>query len=125
MFKVPEEYRIKNHPLIFFNSDNSHGNNGAFKIPIDKENGIEAFVIASDKLDWEHVSVTIKENGKSETPTWEEMCVIKELFWDDTDCVVQFHPPKSEHVNMHEHCLHLWRPKDIAFPVPPKIMVGV
>lgn len=120
MFKVPEQYRVKGG---LFNTDASFGNNGAFRIPIDK--GIEAFVIASDGNGWEHVSVSLKESGKTETPTWEEMCVIKELFWDDTDCVVQYHPPKSEHVNMHEHCLHLWRPKDIQIPVPPKIMVGV
>lgn len=123
MFHVPEQYRIKNHPL--FKTDVSFGNNGAFRIPIHKEMGIEAFVIASDGYGWEHVSVTIKEDGKTETPTWEEMCVIKELFWDDTDCVVQYHPPKSEHVNMQENCLHLWRPVNVEFPVPPKIMVGV
>jgi len=123
MFKVPEQYRITgNHA---FKSDVSFGNNGAFRIPIDKSIGIEAFVIASDGHGWEHVSVTIKEDGKSETPTWEEMCVIKELFWDDTDCVVQYHPPKSEHVNMHEHCLHLWRPTELPLPMPPSVMVGV
>jgi hypothetical protein len=78
-------------------------------------------VIASDQFGWEHVSVSRKDR----CPTWEEMCQIKDLFWDDTDCVVQYHPPRSEYVNNHPHCLHLWRQVGCNFPMPPSIMVGV
>jgi hypothetical protein len=45
------------------------------------------------------------------------MCHVKELFFDADECVMQLHPPKSEYVNCHQYCLHLWRPqtaKDIA-----------
>lgn len=58
-------------------------------------------------------------------PTWGEMCFIKSLFWDDDDVVVQFHPAKKDHVNMHEFCLHLWRPLDQTIPTPPSLMVGI
>ena len=34
----------------------------------------------------------------------------KALFWDEDDCVIQYHPPRSEYVNNHQNCLHLWRP---------------
>lgn len=70
---------------------------------------------------WEHVSVS----RKSRCPSWEDMCRIKELFWDDEDCVMQLHPPKSEYVNYHQYTLHLWRPIDgQKIPRPPAIMVG-
>lgn len=52
------------------------------------------------------------------------MCFIKDLFWDEDDTVIQFHPPRSEYVNCHPHCLHLWRPIGIEIATPPKWMVG-
>lgn len=77
-------------------------------------------VIASDGMGWEHVSVSLP----SRCPTWEEMCYIKNLFWDETDTVIQYHPPKSEYVNAHPYCLHLWRKIGYEFPLPESIMVG-
>jgi hypothetical protein len=69
---------------------------------------------------WEHVSVSLANR----CPTWEEMCIIKSLFWDDDDVVLQFHPPKSDYVNQHPFCLHLWRYKG-EIPRPPTITVGL
>ena len=69
---------------------------------------------------WEHVSVSLPDR----TPTWAEMCWVKNLFWGDDECVVQFHPPKSEYVNRHEYCLHMWRPVSGEFPMPPRQCVG-
>src|SRR3954463_731637 len=56
---------------------------------------------------WEHVSVSTRRRP----PNWQEMCFVKDLFWEPEECVVQFHPPRSEYINNHPHCLHLWRPK--------------
>lgn len=39
---------------------------------------------------WEHVSVSYKNR----VPTWDEMCKIKDMFWNDDECVVQYHPPE-------------------------------
>ena len=39
------------------------------------------------------------------------------------ECVVQFHPPKSEYVNLHPYCLHLWKKIGGTFETPPKIFV--
>lgn len=69
---------------------------------------------------WEHVSVSTRDR----TPTWEEMSFVKDLFWTEEECVVQFHPPKSEYVNHHPHCLHLWRPLGENIQTPPSILVG-
>lgn len=120
MFHVPNNYRVRtNHVLA---TQNNAGNNGFFMLKI--EDAI-AYVIASDGMGWDHVSVHMVEDGKVETPTWEEMCVVKDLFWDEEDCVVQYHPPKSEYVNCHPHTLHLWRPNnDLKITTPPSILVG-
>lgn len=87
-------------------------------------------VIATDGDDgllnsgWEHVSVHGETARGIFTPTWSQMCYIKDLFWDEEDCVVQFHPPKSQYVNHHKNCLHLWRKTNENWPTPPKILIG-
>lgn len=78
--------------------------------------------VCSDGMGWRHVSVSII--GDSRPPRWDVMCAVKDLFWDDEDVVVQFHPKKSEYVNYHPGCLHLWQPTEVAIPTPNPIMVG-
>lgn len=123
-FHVPNQHRIRVHPRL--GSSDADGNNGAFEIP---HNGVTFFVIASDGEDleapnqWEHVSVHVREGERPRTPTWDEMCVIKALFWDADDCVIQFHPPRSQYVNRHPHVLHLWRSLNYRQPMPPKVLV--
>ena len=90
--------------------------NGAFEIRIGKE---RFFVIASNGGGWEHVSVSHTKR----TPTWEEMSKIKDMFFEGEETVMQLHPPKSEYVNIHDHCLHLWRPITEEILVPPIYMV--
>ena len=51
------------------------------------------------------------------------MCKIKELFFEDDETVVQFHPKKSEHVNIHPNCLHLWKKINEEFILPPRELV--
>lgn len=115
-FHVPERYRIRNGPM---GTDNSAGNNGIFMVKVQHGQLLKA--IASDGLGWEHVSVSRRDR----CPTWEEMCQVKDIFWDDADCVIQYHPPKSDYVNNHPYCLHLWRPIGIELPRPDSIFVGI
>ena len=112
-FHVPEQFRVHD-PLI---SEQGIGNNGAFRIVI---GGIRMFAIASDGGGWEHVSVSLH----ARCPSWGEMCLAKDLFWDADDCVMQLHPPKSEWINCHPFCLHLWRPTGKEIPRPPREFVG-
>lgn len=125
MFHVPNEYRNKTHPK--FSTDDAAGNNGFFMVKHPHDRSLRFYCIASDGLGWEHVSVSVGIVGQQQkrTPTWDEMCYIKKMFWDEEDTVVQFHPPKSEYINMHEYVLHLWRKCGENFETPPKIMVGV
>jgi hypothetical protein len=116
-FHVPEKYRLKTGPMW---SDETNGNNGQFIVNSIK---LKTNILcqASDGFGWEHVSSsTIKR-----CPTWEEMCFIKDLFWDDEYCIIQYHPPKSEYINNHPYVLHLWRPINEEIPRPPKILVGI
>lgn len=46
------------------------------------------------------------------------------MFWDEHDCVAQFHPPKSKYINNHPYCLHLWRQVDAEFNLPDSLLVG-
>ena len=123
MFHVPNKYRIRGCSLL--SSDDSFGNNGAFLVPLNIENNINAQVIVSDGEGWEHVSVVIIDNRMPETPTWDEMCIIKDMFWDEEDTVVQYHPPKSEYINNNENCLHLWRKIGFDFPLPDSTLIGI
>ena len=91
---------------------------GLFIVPFE---GRELQVIASNGGDWEHVSVSLPNR----CPNWREMCLIKNIFWQEEDVVMQLHPAKSEYVNMHPYCLHLWRPLLEVIPCPPSWMVGL
>jgi hypothetical protein len=123
LFKVPETFRIHEGRL---KSNASFGNNGAFKIPTPAKFGIKyLFIIASDGLGWEHVSVHVTKGNEILTPLWDDMVYVKELFWDPEDVVMQLHPRASEYVNNHPHTLHLWRPVIADIPTPPSILVGV
>jgi hypothetical protein len=121
MFHVPEKFRITSNinPLA---SDSSFGNNGAFAIGL---KDCRALCIASDGMGWKHVSAHIFEKGIEKIPTWEQMCILKDLFWDEDDCVMQLHPPKKDYINNHKNCLHLWRPIGKEIPTPDPIMVGI
>lgn len=112
--------RLRHGPM---GSDDSYGFNGCFRLSMPGE-ARAIYLIASDGEGWQHVSVSFgKRNHK--TPSWEVMCWVKDLFWEPEDCVVQFHPPQSEYVNVHPGCLHLWRCIDGRDqPTPPSIMVG-
>lgn len=68
---------------------------------------------------WDHVSVSYP----SRTPTWEEMCFVKNLFFLPEEIAVEYHPAKSEYKNLHPHCLHIWRYQAMAIPTPPILFV--
>lgn len=64
-------------------------------------------IIVSEGLGWDHVSVSRRDR----TPTWEEMDRIKRRIFRDDEVVMQLHVSDGRKVNVHEHCLHLWRPQ--------------
>jgi hypothetical protein len=128
--KPLEKYRMKN--VGRWSSDESCGNNGAFQLPILKAaDGSIHFgdhkhchcslrLVVSDGEGWDHVSVSLENR----CPSWAEMCFVKDLFFGAEECVMQLHPPRSQYVNYHPNCLHLWRPYNRSIPLPPSIFVG-
>lgn len=121
-----ERARVLEGPLA---SPAGNGLEGAFIIPGPR--GDRLVVVVSDGRrwvecdlwppSWEHVSAHV--NGRRRCPTWEEMCFLKDQFWTADECVIQYHPPDLLRVNTHEHTLHLWRPRGIDLPMPPRICV--
>ena len=122
MFHVPNKFRVKNSPNPKINSTDEYGNNGCFSIKQAYGKKSLIMIQASDGMCWEHVSISLPLANR--TPTWEEMCYVKGLFWDDDDPVIQIHPAKVHYVNYAKNCLHLWRSKDSAQALPPSILVG-
>lgn len=76
-------------------------------------------IVASNGLGWDHVSVSLELR----TPTWAELEHVKRIFFADDEVAMQLHVPASDHINVHEHCLHLWRPQAVPIPLPDKVMV--
>lgn len=107
-----DEFRV---PLM---GDMGDEENGAFKFTF---KGEKYDVIASSGQGWEHVSIS----SKHKVPSWKVMCMLKDLFFEEDEVVMQLHPAKSEYVNNHPNCLHLWKPIDIVIPSPPHWMVGI
>jgi hypothetical protein len=82
------------------------------------DDGIDA--VSPELAGWEHVSVSTEKHP----PNWQEMCWVKDHFWKDTETVLQFHPKKSEYVNLHPFCLHLWRNVGLDHPLPPRKLLA-
>jgi hypothetical protein len=106
--------------------------NGVFSM---KSGDVFLYCVASDGMGWEHVSVSLRESPRlgsiKRCPTWEEMCLVKNRFWDKDDTVMQLHPPECDYVNQQPYCLHLWKPdRDLVdagadIPLPNPVMVGI
>ncbi len=111
----------RTHPL--WGKTEANSLMGFFVVPL---NGAELRVISSgNKGDdpenkWEHVSVSLSDR----CPTWDEMCHVKNLFWEPCETVLQFHPTALKYVNFHPFCLHLWKKRGVNHELPPEWMIG-
>lgn len=114
-----DKYRDRDFEREYYGTNGDAGN-GVFRVPV----GGKMFnVVASNGGGWEHVSVSPANRKRKRAPTWEEMCEIKRMFFHEDEMVVEYHPAKSDYVNLHPLYLHLWRPTVMHMPKPPKIFV--
>jgi hypothetical protein len=123
----PKKYRVQ----VAGYRSNSGDPYGVFIVPHGSD---RLYCLATDgiceDLDmpvWEHVSITVRNRRLvqlNRCPTWEQMALVKSMFWHDDETVMQLHPPKDDHINIHPYCLHLWRPLEQTIPLPPCIFVG-
>lgn len=77
-----------------------------FGYALQHRNGLRAIIDCSQKSDdrwWVHVSVS----RATRTPSHEDMCLVKTAFLGDRYAYAVY-PPRSQYVNIHQHCLHLW-----------------
>ena len=105
---------------VLVNSHAEDGGNGCIYNLDPKKPQEVAFVVWSTGAGWDHVSVSFKDR----CPTWDEMSKVKDMFFHPYESVIQIHPKKSDYVNYHPYCLHLWKCQDQEIPMPPAWMVG-
>lgn len=109
---------IKKTPNLFIEAEaDNDGMGGRY---YDKINNKWLNFIFSYQMGWEHLSVSMP----SRTPTWDQMCMMKDIFWNEDEACVEYHPRKEDYVNMHKHCLHIWKPTNTELPTPPHLLVG-
>ena len=114
-----EKYRLRDFERQYYGA-NGDKHNGVFRVFVQ---GKAFNVVVSDGGGWEHVSVSPTNRKRPTCPTWEEMCEIKQMFFEDEETVVEYHPKKSDYVNLCNNCLHLWRPLNEKLPTPPRLYV--
>ena len=94
------------------------GGSGIISMP-----GWKGTVIFSHGGGWDHVSVSPEKMRI--TPSWDDMCQIKSIFFHDDEDVIQIHPKRAEYVNNRPNCLHLWRCTYKEMVLPPSCFVGI
>lgn len=110
---------IKGTPNLLVHSVSDDGGTGE----IFKAGKPYASVIWSYGGGWEHVSIA--PYNRRITPDWDDMCRLKDMFFYDYECCVQYHPPKAEYVDNVPNCLHIWASLKKEMPRPPAFMVGI
>lgn len=93
---------------------------GAFRIPSPSD-AAPLVIIAASGMGWDHVSVSRADR----VPIQTELDHVFRMFFRSGETAMQLFVPSKEHVNNHEYCLHLWRPKRGGIPKPPPEMVGI
>ena len=69
--------------------------------------GMFVTITCSRELDgkkWLHLSCSYRDR----VPSYYDLCDVKRIFLGDDGLAYLLFPPKSEHVNIHPNCLHLW-----------------
>ena len=77
------------------------------------------FIVFSWGGGWDHVSASYTNRCL----TWEEMCIVKNIFFNLDETAIQYHPAEKNYVNNNPYTLHLWKPQNEKIPLPPKEMV--
>lgn len=85
---------------------------GVFIVPGPMQEDLR--VIADSGMGWDHISVSLAHR----IPYWTEMDFIARLFFKVRETAMQLHVPKKDHINIHPHTLHLWRPAKGGIPMP-------
>lgn len=111
---MKDRTEIVNDKRIIVKSRSDDGMNGYITLK-----GKTFFFIASWGGGWDHLSVSLSNR----CPTWDEMCIFKDMFFSEDEACVEYHPAKKDYVNIWPYCLHIWKPQNVELPKPPTIYV--
>ena len=111
-----DAFRIRDERVLSVYDTVGDDKSGAFEIPF---GGWMFTVIAAAGDGWDHVSVSTPRR----CPSWNDMDFIKRRFFKDDEIAMQLHVAPKDHISNHPYTLHLWRPHDVAIPLPPKDFV--
>lgn len=114
-----DKYRVRSPQVAAYYGGFGGARAGVFRLRSVIDMATLAIVVSSDG-GWEHVSVS----RQNRCPNWVEMEQVKRLFFKEDETVMQLHVPVTDHISVHNYCLHLWRPTDQEIPRPPGWMVG-
>jgi hypothetical protein len=81
---------------------------------------IVSVAIEGDGKAWLHVSCSRRDR----LPSWEDLKFVKETFIGESNYAYQIFPPKSQYVNIHPYCLHLYHCLEEA-PLPEFSFLGL
>lgn len=96
---------ILHHPLPnAYRCVDRFGPEGAIYVRKDGLKVIETISDHEDGREWLHVSLSFTDH----LPTYGDLKQVKSIFAGDENTALQVFPPKSQHINIHEYCLHLW-----------------
>lgn len=119
-FEHLEEFRCKDYSIW------SSEKGDTFGVFIIRIGSYALLCIVGDGHFWDHVSVTVRDKKGRQIkrlPNYNELCKVKNLFFEDDEIVVHYFVPATDHVNINDWCLHLWKHQQKPFPRPPMYMV--
>ena len=114
-----DQYRDNSKRVLAAYGSSGDETCGVFHLPSPID-GQTLTIVASQGEGWDHVSVS----RTNRCPNWPEMEFVRGRFFEDNETVMQLHVPKTDHINVHPNCLHLWRPQREDIPRPPGWMVA-
>lgn len=68
--------------------------------------------VEQDGREWTHLSFS----RRSRMPSYRDMVLVKSVFIGPDKDAIMVLPRKSRHVNIHEHCLHLFTTEEMPLP---------
>lgn len=80
----------------------------------------QAYADAKRKYYSQEKKVIFEDNkliifGGNKWPTWDEVCILKQKYWEPEEAAVQFNVRKEIDLNP-EHCIILWDASDMILP---------
>lgn len=83
---------------------------------LEERSGLRVLVSTApyEDREWMHVSLSRKDR----LPSYADLQYVKEVVIGNDRWAAQLFPPRTDHVNLHQFCLHLWVPLDGALPWP-------